>query len=151
MTPIPHPCVNSTFTAPGCDPLPILRSDDILISFWQPTAEQRALIAAGHCITLSVFGGAQPPVHLSTEPVPEDGEAAPTLAFRLRETTSACASIIEHSGLAGHEAPVALGFLVADLAAHTRTDLRVMLHMVREAAQVRGRSHPEPVTVLPAN
>lgn len=44
--------------------LECLITPSTVISFWQPTTEERKLIAAGHAIKLSISGAGMPPVRL---------------------------------------------------------------------------------------
>lgn len=76
MRPTIFPEVNRTLTPPegmpDCEPLPTHAADDFIISRWQPTEEERRLIAAGHPVWLWVFGsgGTHPPVSLEVCPTP---------------------------------------------------------------------------------
>lgn len=73
MNPVDFPQANRTFTKPEgwtdleCSPLRVHDTGQELISCWQPTDEERAAIAAGAPIWLSVCGHGHPPVILSAE------------------------------------------------------------------------------------
>ncbi len=84
MNPIQHPSNNDVLRQPEgatrevCRPLPITRvayehqwiSGKMIpgvISFWQPTAEQLALLNAGKPVFLSFMGATHPPVAVGVD------------------------------------------------------------------------------------
>lgn len=78
MNPIHHPSNNSVLAPPPgmtpeqCAPLPITRvlySDQTpaVVSFWQPSAEQLALLNAGKPVWLSILGRTHPPPAIGVE------------------------------------------------------------------------------------
>lgn len=72
-----HPSNNGVLGAPAgwdheriaCDALPVTRSDlngqPVVISYWQPSTAEIALLVAGKPVGLVVFGGTMPPVALA--------------------------------------------------------------------------------------
>ena len=72
-----HPSNNGRLGAPAdwnheriaCDALPVTWSEingqRVVISYWQPSAEEVALLVAGKPVGLVVFGGSMPPVALA--------------------------------------------------------------------------------------
>ncbi|WP_044528699.1 hypothetical protein [Herbaspirillum sp. B65] len=72
-----HPSNNGVLGAPAgwdqeriaCDGLPVTCSEisgqQVVISYWQPSAEEIALLVAGKPVGLVVFGGTMPPVALA--------------------------------------------------------------------------------------
>lgn len=82
MRPIQHRSNNAVLGAPPgvsveeCRPLPITRvrfldGEEGVVSFWQPSAEQLALLAAGHPVRLLVPGQTHPPLAMGVD---GDGE-----------------------------------------------------------------------------
>lgn len=77
MRPTQHPSNNDVLQAPSgatvdeCRPLPItrVRYGDVpgMVSYWQPTAEQLALLAAGKPVWLSVLGHTHPPLAIGVD------------------------------------------------------------------------------------
>ncbi|MDR7331732.1 hypothetical protein [Roseateles asaccharophilus] len=82
MNHVAHPTNNATLAPPPgmtpdqCDALPITRIlyDQVdgstipaCVSFWQPSAEQLALLNAGRPVWLSALGLSHPPVMLGVE------------------------------------------------------------------------------------
>jgi hypothetical protein len=77
MTPTTFKEVNHTYLPPQgqeatCSPLPVCITQDeegktLVISCWQPSAEDRVRIASGGPLYLIVVGAGQPPVKLITE------------------------------------------------------------------------------------
>lgn len=75
-----HPSNNAVLGAPPgwdqqqlpCDALPITRisidGQAGMVSFWRPTPEELAQLAAGGLVSLCVLGGAHPPVSLWVTP-----------------------------------------------------------------------------------
>lgn len=66
MKPADFPLANVTLQPPegmsDCVPLPVCATDGTITSIWEPTDEERAAIAAGGRIALTVWGNAHPPV-----------------------------------------------------------------------------------------
>lgn len=58
---------NQVLTAEGCFDLPVVRDveQETTTSYWQPTAEEVALLVAGVPIALTIFGLWHPPVQNS--------------------------------------------------------------------------------------
>jgi hypothetical protein len=83
---IQHPSNNCVLGAPKawdhqaieCHALPITRSDangcPVMVSFWRPSADELADLAAGGAVALWIYGSAHPPVSLQVEPL-ADGQA----------------------------------------------------------------------------
>jgi hypothetical protein len=75
MQPITFPEANRTFVKPegwteeDCRPLPIQDTGEALVSCWQPDEFERARLAAGAPVRLTVYGRGHPPVMLA---VPEE-------------------------------------------------------------------------------
>lgn len=76
MTPEPFRGQNAELTAPGCDPLPvmIMKPDPgitlgSIVSVWRPSSEERALIAAGAPVMLTIIGTGHPPVAVGVFPL----------------------------------------------------------------------------------
>lgn len=77
MRPTQHPSNNDVLRAPSgatvdeCRPLPITRlfygATPAVVSYWQPTAEQLALLAAGKPVWLSVLGHTHPPLAIGVD------------------------------------------------------------------------------------
>ena len=75
-----HPTNNAVLGAPKdwnqaelpCSALPITRTQvegmDAVVSYWKPTAEELAVLAAGGSIELAVLGVTMPPVMLAVDP-----------------------------------------------------------------------------------
>lgn len=76
-----HPSNNAVLGAPvdwdqksiECGALPITRTNysdgsPVMVSFWTPSKEELADLAAGGSISLWVFGTSHPPVSLQVEP-----------------------------------------------------------------------------------
>lgn len=81
MNATPFPEANCTLgppagmTADECRSLPVFIDGTGVISRWQPTAGERAAIAAGAPVWLVVWGKGMPPVSLSTRvPFERKGE-----------------------------------------------------------------------------
>lgn len=73
MKPVSFPLANLNLQPPqgmaDCEPLPVCASNGTMTSVWEPTDEERAAIAAGASVALTVWGTAHPPVGLGvTEP-----------------------------------------------------------------------------------
>lgn len=51
-------------------------STPAMLTAWQPTLEDLAVLLNGGCIYLRVLGSAHPPVMLEVGPAPSDGAAA---------------------------------------------------------------------------
>lgn len=58
----------TTFQPPvgmaDCDPLPVIKTPQHVVSTWMPTPGELALLAEGVPVTLVIFGGGMPPVSL---------------------------------------------------------------------------------------
>ncbi|WP_138469511.1 hypothetical protein [Poseidonocella sp. HB161398] len=74
----PHPLSNATrvlaTAQPEYQPLqihdhPLGDGDNLMVSLWQPSAEERAAIAAGAPVRLSILGTVHPPVLIEVEEV----------------------------------------------------------------------------------
>lgn len=75
-----HPSNNAVLGAPvgwdqkelPCGALPITRTDwdglPAVVSFWRPTAEELALLAAGGSVALWLIGNTMPPASLAVAP-----------------------------------------------------------------------------------
>jgi hypothetical protein len=75
-----HASNNAVLCAPAdwdhssvnCSALPITRTQvagqPVMVSFWRPTAEELALLNAGHQVSLYVYGTTHPPVSIGVEP-----------------------------------------------------------------------------------
>jgi len=71
---VEHPSNNARLGAPAdwdqsriaCDTLPVTLSEiegqPVVISYWQPSAEEMALLLAGKPVGLVIFGATMPPV-----------------------------------------------------------------------------------------
>jgi hypothetical protein len=74
VNPIDFPEANRTFVKPAsmtdaeCASLRVQDTGEELISRWEPTPEERAAIAAGAPVVLTIVGGAHPPVRLEVLP-----------------------------------------------------------------------------------
>lgn len=73
MTPIRHPACNFLLKSPpdfpdgACADLPVMRTAESVISFWEPTPEELHNLASGnHIICLQVSGATHPPLSLAT-------------------------------------------------------------------------------------
>lgn len=75
---IQHPSNNFTMKAPkgceeSCSDLPMtvcqIEGLPVLVSFWQPTAEELQALANGGAVMLHVYGQMHPMVYLSVEPL----------------------------------------------------------------------------------
>lgn len=53
-----------------CDPLVVYAGGGTMISAWYPTDEEKAAIAAGAPVLLTVWGRGHPPVSVNAGPVP---------------------------------------------------------------------------------
>jgi hypothetical protein len=84
MRPTQHPTNNAVLRAPPgstldeCKPLAITRvryADGLpgVWSYWTPTADERAAIAAGAPVRLGVLGETHPPVHIGVDGVEDEG------------------------------------------------------------------------------
>lgn len=71
MTPVNFEQANCILKAPPgwdpvemgpCDDLHVLRQNGTVVSVWEPDADERAVLAAGGRVVLSVVGETQPPV-----------------------------------------------------------------------------------------
>lgn len=76
MKPITTKVTNDTFALAGAGPeadLPVERTTEdrqpVINSVWEPSAEERARIAAGENVELSVWGQGHPPVAVSVTPL----------------------------------------------------------------------------------
>lgn len=78
MRPIQHRSANDVLGAPSgmaiedCTALAITRAKfpdglEVVISHWQPSAEQLALLAQGKPVQLTIWGRTHPPVALGVE------------------------------------------------------------------------------------
>lgn len=78
MNPVQHPSNNDVLAAPPgvpideCRPLYITRvrftnGTPAVWSYWQPSQAERALIAAGAPVRLSILGNTHPPLHISVD------------------------------------------------------------------------------------
>lgn len=67
MKPIRTSACNVTFVAEGCADLPAARGDGFVATYWQPDAEELALLAAGFPVKLSFMGSAPPPVAIEVD------------------------------------------------------------------------------------
>ncbi len=75
-----HPSNNAVLGAPkgwdqgelACSALPITRAEfggmPAVVSYWKPTAEELAVLAAGGSIELAILGRTMPPVMLAVDP-----------------------------------------------------------------------------------
>jgi hypothetical protein len=83
MRPIQHPSNNDVLRAPPgvpieeCTPLPITRviyqgGTNGVWSYWQPSAEELALLKAGKHLRVEIIGGTQPPLSIGV-----DGDGRP--------------------------------------------------------------------------
>ena len=72
MVPVRFVGADTVCVAPGCGDLPALFCEvdekPAVISCWQPSEEELAILNAGGCVCLSVVGG-QPPVCLWAQKV----------------------------------------------------------------------------------
>lgn len=80
MNKMQHPSNNAVLGAPAgwdqeqlpCSALPVTRTEwdgvPAVVSFWKPTAEELALLAAGGSVALWIVGQTMPPVSLAVEP-----------------------------------------------------------------------------------
>jgi hypothetical protein len=80
MNKMQHPSNNAVLGAPAgwdqnqlpCSALPITRTEwdgmPAVVSFWKPTAEELAQLAAGGSVALWIVGQTMPPVALAVEP-----------------------------------------------------------------------------------
>lgn len=78
-----HPSNNKVLGAPPgwdqkamtCHALPVTaikQGDQVrMVSFWRPTESERAAIASGALVQLSIFSASHPPVHIGVEGVPD--------------------------------------------------------------------------------
>lgn len=84
MRPTQHPSNTDVLRAPPgvpideCRPLSITRvrySDGVdgVWSYWRPTDEERAAIAAGALVRVAVLGVTHPPLHLGVDGVENEG------------------------------------------------------------------------------
>ena len=84
MRPTQHPSNNAILRAPEgvnveqCRPLAITRAQypdgmDVVMSYWEPTAEERKAIAEGALIAFQCWGRTHPPVYIGVDGV--DGGA----------------------------------------------------------------------------
>lgn len=69
MRPLQTPTCNLVLVAPGCDDLPVWRRTkadgdamDTVTSYWVPTPEELASLAAGLPLVLSFLGSTHPPI-----------------------------------------------------------------------------------------
>ena len=80
MNPTQHISNNGVLGAPPdwqpehgyCQALPVTRAQTaeglpVVVSFWRPSAEDLAQLAAGGLVALHVFGGAMPPVWVEVQ------------------------------------------------------------------------------------
>ena len=67
MTPIRTSACNLLLHADGCSDLPAARGADFIATYWQPSAEEMAMIAAGIPIKLTIFGHQHPPVAIEVD------------------------------------------------------------------------------------
>lgn len=67
MTPIRTSACNLMLVAEGCFDLPAARGADFIATYWKPTPEEMALIAAGFPVKLTIIGHAHPPVSLEVD------------------------------------------------------------------------------------
>lgn len=149
MTPIKHPFCNTVLGPPvgqenKTHPLPIQRHDSGVVSFWSPNDHEKGVIQQGGCVAINVFAVTHPPLlvttvpHLSTAPIPP-------ISDRISQATVALAAHLEASRLQTHEIGAVLGFLVGQLAEHTRVPLYTLLGAIGDAAksiQTKARRNP---------
>ncbi len=76
MNRVQHPSNNAVLGAPAdwdqkqlpCGACPVTRTEvdglPVVVSYWQPTAEEKAAIAAGAMVALWVVGTSMPPVSI---------------------------------------------------------------------------------------
>lgn len=64
MIPVKFEDANMELQAPGCEPLPILKTDTHMVSCWEMTEKEKEEFAKDGKIYLAVFGQAHPPVSL---------------------------------------------------------------------------------------
>lgn len=67
MTPIRTSACNLMLTADGCFDLPAAKGADFIATYWAPSDEEKAMIAAGFPVKLTIVGHAHPPVMLEVE------------------------------------------------------------------------------------
>lgn len=71
MTPIKTSACNATFVLDGCADLPARRSEEdgwpVVSTYWRPTDEELAAIAAGLPIKLTLIGTAPQPIRLEVD------------------------------------------------------------------------------------
>ena len=67
MTPIKTSACNIELTWSRGESLPAAGGDGFISSYWKPTAEELAMLAAGFPIKLSILGDRHPPVAVEVE------------------------------------------------------------------------------------